>query len=634
VTVNLILYPASIRQRIIVRKFANLWRQRAWQQSLNRRAKNRRQKFAETMKAEEARKQRNDEELEEILKAAQESMRLQREIEESTRTPQKTSVKTNSAEMVKVAGQKRKSFSGQDLKADRLPSSNGSVTESAHKRSKTMSSSLSAVSTAGRTPPVSTFRLSASRPPPHVSIFSRSAKDRAASNSDSRASRPAQKKLDTTRTDYFRLKAMGIDPDTPFVPDTKQGVEARRRMEEAERQAILARARRRHRNSSSRQSSPTSMPPPEIPRLDAPTASPTTTTPRPIDPIAEDDFLKQIREARKLMAEETEWLKTQSTVLEKEIEQEEEFRQSQSSRNGDASSPYSSSGLPKSNGYEYLPADTTPGARLSRTEVRIRRTGAHGLATKPLRSRSQYIPVAMSMRTARDYTSSAQSSPGGKRSHDEVEPPHAFVTRGGKSYVVKRPRGATRQTIKAPVQKVHASDERNGSRNSFQALQSLGPDADYTNNEDDTEELLEEDDDEQEEADERGPYPSYHRAYGANGNYPEAHEDEGEEVDEEPDAEEEENDDDELAEEDDDGDHEHMERGPPGQAYMYEEEELGEEDHRYEYGQPRLFDDDESAEEDEDEDVATPATNPQISRAASSAPGGSADDAFVIDDSD
>ena len=37
------------------------------------------------------------------------------------------------------------------------------------------------------------------------------------------ARRLAEKaKSDTTRTDYFKLKAMGIDPDTPLVPETKK----------------------------------------------------------------------------------------------------------------------------------------------------------------------------------------------------------------------------------------------------------------------------------------------------------------------------------------------------------------------------------------------------------------------------
>jgi len=63
------------------------------------------------------------------------------------------------------------------------------------------------------------------------------------------------------------------------------------------------------------------------------------------------------------------------------------------------------------------------------------------------------------------------------------------------------------------------------------------------------------------------------------------------------------------------------------EAYDEEEEEkLDEDDQQYQYPASYL--------QDEYEDAATPVTNPQVSRATSSAPGGSADDAFVIDDSD
>ncbi|KIW71012.1 hypothetical protein, variant [Phialophora macrospora] len=599
---------ASVRGRILARKFGFLWRQRAWNNSLNRRAKNRRQLFAETIRAEQARKQRSDQELEEILKAAQESRRLQKEVEEAVKMQKKPATMPNGAGMVKVAGQKRKSFSAQDLTASTMASSDGASSVSGHKRSKTMSASGRLTPTSSRAPPGLGFRLSTARPPQHVSIFSRaSILGRSTSSSDSRRSASAQK-LDATRTDYFKLKAMGLDPDTPIIPDTKETLALRRQREAEERQASIRRADRRVRTSTPDQNPLTAMPPPPMPRGRSPENQQTPRRPHAPAPIPiEDDFLKQIREAREAMAEQTEWFKQQAVTLEKEIDQEDEFRKSQSSH--DAGSPLSLSGLAKVNGYEYLPANTKPGFTVSRTELRIRQTGAHGLATKPLRSTPDYVPVAMSKKSAASYRGVAHSSPGRKRPHNDVAPSDE-VENAHKTalHALKRPRAVSNHSQVAAPQKPKPTAP-NAGRNPYELLQSVASDDDEEvvdpyGNDGDTEELS---DEEEEQPGQLGTYPSY---FEPNGNH--------------ADDEDEEDPDDEEADEEDENDESDLE----GEGYE-DEEELDEEDEGYRHpvgyvqGAPEEY-----------EDAATPASNPQLSRAASSAPGASVDDAFVIDDSD
>ncbi|ETI23530.1 hypothetical protein G647_05332 [Cladophialophora carrionii CBS 160.54] len=609
---------ASIRGRILARKFGHLWRQRAWNNSLNRRAKNRRQLFAETIRAEQARKQRSDEELEEILKAAQESRRLQKEVEEAVKMQKEPSTMPNGGEVVKVAGQKRKSFSGQDLRASTVASANGATSVSGHKRSKTMSTSAHSSPTAGGgAPSGASLRSSTSRPPQHVSIFSRaSTLGRSTSNSDLRKSASSYK-LDATRTDYFRLKAMGLDPDTPIVPDTKETLAFRRRREAEERQASINRANRRLRTSTSDQSPPTAMPPPPLPRAQTTETQQTPRTrPPPAPTSVEDDFLKQIREAREAMAEQTEWFKQQAVTLEKEIAQDDEFRKSQSSL--DAGSPVSSSGLAKVNGFEYLPADTKPGFTLSRTELRIRQTGAHGLATKPLRSTADYVAVAMSKKSALNYSGGSHSSPGRKRPHNDVESSDEISSAHKAAlHALKRPRAASHHIQVATPQKPKPTARKSGG-NPYQLLQTVDSDEeeveDLSGNDGDTAESY----DEEEEL--HGQPGSHPRRFEPNGNH--ADDEDEEELDEDELDEEDENEESYLVEEgyedeDEDGDEDE------------DEEELDEEDEGYRYPARYL-----QGDQHEYEDAATPASNPQISRAASSAPGASVDDAFVIDDSD
>jgi hypothetical protein len=65
--------------------------------------------------------------------------------------------------------------------------------------------------------------------------------------------------------------------------------------------------------------------------------------------------------------------------------------------------------LARANGYEYLPGPEIPGRSLSKTEQRIRRTGAHGLATRPIGGSGDYLAVAMSRNSAAKLNVEKQS---------------------------------------------------------------------------------------------------------------------------------------------------------------------------------------------------------------------------------
>jgi hypothetical protein len=307
------------------------------------------------------------------------------------------------------------------------------------------------------------------------------------------------------------------------------------------------------------------------------------------------------------MAEQTEWFKQQSVTLEKEIDQEDELRKSQSSH--DAGSSLSSSGLARVNGYEYLPANTKPGFTISRTELRIRQTGAHGLATKPLRSTSDYVPVAMSKKSAVSYRGGRYSSPGRKRSHNHVAPSDEVETAHKAAlHALKRPRTASNHSQVAIPQKPKSTAPKGG-RSPYQLLQSVDSDdeevEDLYGDDDATEELY---DEEEEQPGQLEIHASY---FEPNGDH--ADDEDEDEPDEEEAEEEDENDESDLI----------------GEGYE-DEEEWDEDDTGYQYPVGYL----QGGQEEYEDAATTPASNPQLSRAASSAPGASVDDAFVIDDSD
>jgi hypothetical protein len=355
---------------------------------------------------------RGDTELEAILEAKKEKERIQAEmLARRTNESNQSSPTENPSEVARqstipqITGQKRKGIHADDAEIPKGRETPRKIAKG-HNRSKTMGSVdelfYSSKSTKRQTPPSKTT------PQPRLSIYSgRSVLNVSVASQDLRRSLSGRK--DTTRTDYFRLKALGINPDTPIVPDTKASLERKRNREQEH--AITA-SRTRARTLSATATPPVPRSSPQGTRamgtsdlLHQSQAPPNAVPPNAIPPPGvmghdDDDLLRQARKVRETMSEDAVWYKTYSVTIEKEIEEQEELRRSLFQRSTTSSSRPSVSGLAMANGYEYLPGPEIPGRSLSRTEQRIRRTGAHGLATKPIGGSGDYLAVAMSKESA------------------------------------------------------------------------------------------------------------------------------------------------------------------------------------------------------------------------------------------
>jgi hypothetical protein len=354
----------------------------------------------DALEQQKQKRMRGEAELEAIIQAKKEKERVQAEMLARSANEASPSVSNG---VQQTAGQKRKS-----IHVDRMEDSiNGHTPRKiakGHNRSKTVGHAQelfnSSRSAANQASAITTTPQSRS------SIFSgRSILNGSGASQGLRRSLSGRK--DTTRTDYFRLKAHGIDPDTPIVPDTKASLERKGRLEEV---AIAAtRTRAQILSSTARPPVPRSSPQGAAasgtsglnyswtpPKRNIQTAPPSAAGKVDDD----DDLLRRIREVREAMTEDAKWFKTQAVNIEKEIEGQEELRGSASQASTRPSPNPSASGLARANGYEYLPGPEIPGSSLSRTEQRIRRTGAHGLATKPIGGSGDYLAVAMSRDSA------------------------------------------------------------------------------------------------------------------------------------------------------------------------------------------------------------------------------------------
>jgi hypothetical protein len=360
--------------------------------------------------------------LEAILEAKKQKERIQAEqmqrseIDPNPQIP--VSRVWNGPSVTSTAGHKRKSMDGKAAN----PAANGSIPRKAtkglgHRRSHTIGGTVAA------TPIRRVSKPTASPSPPHLNssaLLGRSILLNRSTASELHGSFNSRR-ADATRTDYFRLKALGIDPDTPIFPDTKFSLERKRR-----RQDESANLTPRKRASTMSAPAKPKASGTEVesgiadglaPRnVSAPEKSVSTPSAKkqkkaPVTSDDDDKFLRQIREVRAALTEDTEWFKNQGAEIEKEIVQQEEFRRSASQQSSAYSPPANSNstgGLRRVNGYDYSPAINSSASQhsLSRTEQRIRATGAHGLATRPV---SNYLPVAMS-RSSRDALTGTQDT--------------------------------------------------------------------------------------------------------------------------------------------------------------------------------------------------------------------------------
>ena len=568
---------AALKKSFLQRKFFALWKSKADQRRLSRRAERRRAKLAASIKAAKEKRRREEAEMAEIQHAQAFSKQLQeaqRRTNEEAKGRQKEkeahlqeqqkAMKPPSTNPVQKAGHKRKMLANSTSQSD----IRNIVMSPMHKRSRTLGSSGGAES----------LRTSHSLPArsPRASLLGSTNLRRSLSQKTLRQSL-TQQRLDQTQTDYFRLKAHGLDPDTPLIPETAAQVAARKQQEEEHRQAIDDRVLRRPSSarggSRSRSSTPLSpaqsaksMPPP----ISIPRSTFTIQQATPNSTANEDPFLRQLREAREALSTDETWFKTHAAELEKEIEQQEDFRRSGSlgspspsnpSRNQDSSYTQSTNGFARSaSGYEYIPPELTPGQTLSRTEERIRRTGARGLANKPIGGTKPIpVPVAMSRRTAGLlHTSQSRVLPHGrKRSIDEVDDiddhvgDHVNINGHTDQHIEYEQRSAAylAQQIAKKKQRQGRSMSNGVTMQAIRALRANPFDSSYPQDDGDEEEL----DDEAEESEETGDefpdeqepdqvvHTRYHGAVSyddeeadAQGDY----EDEGEGYDEDDDEEE------------------------------------------------------------------------------------------------
>ena len=114
-------------------------------------------------------------------------------------------------------------------------------------------------------------------------------------------------KTDTTRTDYFRLKALGIDPDTPAIPQTKKRVREHMETNEKRKSVRLS--------PPASMSTSTSKAAPSTPRPQSGAREATVTASGKED---DDEVLfTQIRSVREALAESEQWFQSERQSIER-----------------------------------------------------------------------------------------------------------------------------------------------------------------------------------------------------------------------------------------------------------------------------------------------------------------------------
>ena len=214
----LLTQTGKYRTTALAKKYCRIWKQCIWNGYLLRKGRERRKAFARSMQdlARETKLQSEDQLP--ILKQLENKRSISALNHHGDNLPKP--VHASSARILSghshphgnesVAGQKRKRYSATE---QLLPNSQQSKSRH-HKRSNTSTSDIR---------PPGTFAAKASslgqagRPDPPKSVDFDLQRIRGLEGTG---------RTDTTQTDYFRLKALGIDPDTPIVPRTKEAFSA------------------------------------------------------------------------------------------------------------------------------------------------------------------------------------------------------------------------------------------------------------------------------------------------------------------------------------------------------------------------------------------------------------------------
>ena len=160
---------------------------------------------------------------------------------------------------------------------------------------------------------------------------------------------------DTTRTDYFQLKALGIDPDTPVVPSTKKRTRDEMEIDGAESSMGTALLSPRPTHSTRPSvSQPGTQPPPNSVKVSRPAVD------------DDEELFAQIRSVREALAESEQWCRSERQSIEKSM-----TPQSQSS-------PPHNETPAQRRLREIRERGPTP----SRTEIRLRALGDRALLPK------------------------------------------------------------------------------------------------------------------------------------------------------------------------------------------------------------------------------------------------------------
>ena len=168
---------------------------------------------------------------------------------------------------------------------------------------------------------------------------------------------------DTTNTDYFRLKALGIDPDTPTVPQTPKSIRAR----------TAGNGRPKSGRSSFQDSTPTQGPVSSkqiLPSLFDGAIAQGTATSRE-NGGEEDGLFAQIDAIRKALAESEQWFQDERQSIERSLK----FKQPRVS-------PHRPTTITESLAQRRLREVKERGSTPSRTELRLRAMGERALLPK------------------------------------------------------------------------------------------------------------------------------------------------------------------------------------------------------------------------------------------------------------
>ncbi|KAL9616798.1 MAG: hypothetical protein Q9160_008361 [Pyrenula sp. 1 TL-2023] len=192
-----------------------------------------------------------------------------------------------------------------------------------------------------------------------------------------------RKSVNRTHTDYFRLKARNIDPETPFVPDTQKTIEIKRfdlaRQDREEKLNSFASSLNRGRKDMSiAVNGMTSTTPSAV-------ATPSQAKDLPDSVKRANALLESFKKINAQIDEATKDLRETNTEIRAQQDAERQTRQSI----GSYISPYDQSPSSQySSERSFTPGQTTnvngyaftPGRSLSRSETRLRMTGGSGLA--------------------------------------------------------------------------------------------------------------------------------------------------------------------------------------------------------------------------------------------------------------